>query len=103
MRAVVVWTTVPDARFARKIARALVEKKLAACVSFREGFESVYRWKKKIECVSETLLIIKTSKEKLGLLEKAVRAAHPYEVPEFLAVEASGSKKYLSWIQGSLK
>ena len=104
MRALVVWTTAPDMKTARKLARLLVDQRLAACVSLRKGFESVYRWKKKIECVSEVLLIIKTPKAKWFELAKTIRSHHPYEVPEILAVEAAaGSKEYLSWMERSLR
>ena len=104
MRAFVVLTTTPDKKSARKIGEILVRRKLAACVSIRDGFESVYRWKGRIERAAETILIIKTSKAKLPRLEKAIRANHPYELPEVLAMEASGgSKDYLKWMENSLK
>ena len=104
MRALVVWTTAPDLREARKLARFLVDRKLAACVSLRSGFESVYSWKKKIETASEILLVIKTSKAKWVDLEKMIRSRHSYKIPEVLAVEAaSGSKEYLNWIESALR
>ena len=103
MRAFVVFTTAPDLKSARRIACAVVDQKLAACVSLRSGFESVYRWKKKIVRSSEVLLILKTSKERLRSLEKAVLAAHPYDTPEFLSLPVhSGSKRYLGWLADSL-
>ena len=104
MRALVVLTTTPDVRSARKLARHLVEKKLAACVSFREGFESVYRWKGKLERSSEVLLLVKTSQVCLARLQKAISKNHPYEIPEFLAIPVSrGSGSYLGWLEDSLK
>ena len=104
MRAFVVLTTTPDKKSAEKIAGVLVRQKLAACVSLRGGFESVYRWKGKVERAAETLLIIKTSKAKFPKLEKAIRANHPYDVPEILGFGASaGSKPYLNWMEHSLK
>lgn len=104
MKAVVVWTTVPSAKSARRLAQILLAGKLAACVSFREGFESVYRWKKKVETAKEVLVVIKSSKKALPALQRAVSELHPYELPEFLVFEAAGgSKKYLEWIQGCLE
>ena len=104
MRALVVLTTTPDKKSARKIAGSLIQKRLAACVSIGGGFESVYRWKGKVARASEILLIIKTSKTKLSKLEKIIRVGHPYKVPEVLAIEAAGgSKDYLSWMEDSLK
>ena len=100
----VVQTTAPDVKSARRLARLIVRRRLAACVTFRGGFESVYRWKGKIENSPETVLTMKTSKARLAALEKTVRANHPYQVPEFLAVKvAAGSKDYLHWIEKSLR
>ena len=94
----------PDVAAARKLARALLAKKLAACVSFREGFESVYRWKGKIERVSEVLVLIKTAGAQLKQLEKEIRQNHPYEIPEFLVIPVSkGSEDYLRWMGTVLK
>ena len=94
----------PDLKSARRLARGLVSRRLAACVSFRDRFESLYRWKGKIAKASETVLMIKTSGAGLRPLEKAVRARHPYEVPEFLAMEvSSGSKDYLKWVESSVR
>jgi periplasmic divalent cation tolerance protein len=84
----------------RRIAKAVVEKRLAACVNvISEPVESVYRWKEKIESAKEILLVIKTTARRLRDLEKQIANLHSYEVPEFLvlAVE-SGSKKYLAWL-----
>ena len=104
MRFSVVWTTVPDGRTARRLARLLVERKLAACVSCRDGFQSVYHWKGVIEKAYETLVVIKTSTGKLACLEKVLREHHPYDIPEFLVFPVSkGSKEYLTWMKDSLK
>jgi periplasmic divalent cation tolerance protein len=84
----------------RKIAKALVEERLAACVNVvSTPVESVYRWKDKIESAEEILLVIKTTARRLRGLEKQIANLHSYDVPEFLvlAVE-SGSKKYLAWL-----
>ena len=89
---------------ARKIAKALVEKRLAACVNlFSAPVESVYRWKGAVEKAREWLLMIKTSGKQLKKLEEEVKRLHSYETPEFLVVGvAGGSKEYLSWLGESL-
>lgn len=89
---------------ARKIARALVEKRLAACVSIVAApVESVYRWNGKVEKARERLLLIKTSVKRLKQVEEKVLRLHSYETPEFLVVTvAGGSKGYLTWLGTSL-
>jgi periplasmic divalent cation tolerance protein len=84
----------------RKIARAMVTKRLAACVNIVSvPVESIYRWKGKVERAREFLLVIKTTARRLNELEKAITRLHSYEVPEFLAIEVgSGSKKYVHWL-----
>ena len=99
MQAVTVWTTAPDVSTAQKIARGLVEKRLAACVSVLPGLRSTYRWKKKIEKAREALLIVKTSKDRWKAVQKFILSVHPYEVPELLVLPVTGGyKKYLNWI-----
>ncbi len=90
---------------ARKIAKAVVGKRLAACVNIMGGtVESVYWWKGKVETGRERLLLIKTSAKKLRRLEEEVRRRHSYEVPEFLVVEvAGGSREYVSWLADVLR
>ena len=100
MSAIVVLTTVPDSRTGQKIAQALVRKKLAACVSMSGGLRSVYHWKGKVQSARETLLIIKTSRSLFSKLEKALKAVHPYESPEIIALPVVlGSAKYLKWVE----
>ena len=100
----IVLTTVPDRRSGRRIARHLVREKLAACVSTGGFFHSVYRWKGKLEAARETLLIIKTSRRLFSKLEKALKARHPYELPEIIALPVTGgSAEYLRWIEDSVK
>jgi periplasmic divalent cation tolerance protein len=84
----------------RKIARAVVTKRLAACVNvISTSVESIYRWKGKVEQAREFLLIVKTTARRLKELEKEITRLHSYEVPEFLAIEVgSGSKKYVDWL-----
>ena len=100
----IVLVTCGSAAEARKIAEALVKKRLAACVNLVAApVESVYRWKGKLDKSRERLLIIKTSKTRLRALEREVLRLHSYETPEFIALPiSSGSSKYLSWIAQSL-
>jgi periplasmic divalent cation tolerance protein len=85
---------------ARRIARAVVTKRLAACVNIvLSPAESVYRWKNKIEKAREYLLLIKTTANRLAGLEREVKRLHSYEIPEFIALPiAAGSREYLSWL-----
>ena len=85
---------------ARKITKAVVEKRLAACVNVvSASVESVYRWKGKVDSAKEFLLVIKTTALRLKDLEKEVARLHSYEVPEFLVLAVEGgSKKYLAWL-----
>ena len=90
---------------ARKIARGVVGKNLAACVNIgTAAVESVYWWKGKVETAKEFLLVMKTSAPRLSALEKEVKRLHSYEVPEFIVLEvAAGSKDYLKWVQQSVQ
>ncbi len=100
---IVVMVTCGSAREARRIARALVERRLAACANILAApMRSIYRWKGKVESASEFLLLLKTSRRKFAALEKAVRALHRYDVPEIIALPiAAGSRDYLAWISDS--
>jgi len=86
---------------AKRIARAVVEARLAACVNILSGaVTSIYRWKGKVESARERLLVIKTSRKHLAKLQATVERLHSYEVPEFIALPiASGSRKYLAWME----
>jgi periplasmic divalent cation tolerance protein len=100
----IVLVTCGSAAEARKIAEAVVKKRLAACVNILAApIASVYGWKGKLEKSHERLLIIKTGKTRLQALEREVLRLHSYETPEFIAIPISGgSSKYLSWIAQSL-
>jgi periplasmic divalent cation tolerance protein len=89
---------------ARKIARAILTKKLAACVNIVNGLESHYWWQGKLESARECLLLIKTTRARQRVVMNAVKAAHSYEVPEviFVPVEA-GERNYLNWLRKSVK
>jgi periplasmic divalent cation tolerance protein len=88
---------------ARKIAQALVERRLAACVNIVPGVESVYRWQDKVETAGEWLLVMKTTAGAFPGLRQALLELHSYEVPEclMLAVE-DGDTAYLEWIGESV-
>lgn len=95
----VVLCTVPDQETGRTIADILLEKRLAACVSLSGALESHYRWEGKIHRDPECCLVIKTREGLFAQLEEAIRSAHPYDVPEIIALPIlRGSASYLSWI-----
>ena len=89
---------------ARKVAKAILTRKLAACVNIVDGLESHYWWQGKIENAREYLLLIKTTRAEERSIINAVKAAHSYQVPEviFLPVVA-GERKYLNWLRKSVK
>ena len=98
-----VLTTCGSIEEGRTIGRALVEKKLAACVNIVPQIESVYRWQGKVEDSTETMLLIKTGAEQLAALEARILALHSYETPEFLVLGVdAGSAGYLDWLMASL-
>lgn len=89
----------PDAATAERIATALVEERLAACVTIVPGLRSIYRWEGAIQAADEALLLIKTLPEHYPRLQDRLRELHPYELPELLAVEtAFGLPEYLRWV-----
>jgi periplasmic divalent cation tolerance protein len=100
----IVLCTVPDEAAAQRIASALVAEQLAACVNIVPGITSVYRWKGAIENATELLLIIKTTAAVYTRLQDRIRALHPYELPEVIAVSLDqGLPDYLAWIRTSLE
>jgi len=90
---------------ARRIARGVVEARLAACVNIVGApVESIYRWKGKVEKAREFLLVMKTTAARLAALEREVKRLHSYDVPEFIALGvAAGSRGYLAWLIASVK
>jgi periplasmic divalent cation tolerance protein len=95
----IVLTTVGDKGAADKLARQLVEGRLAACVNIVGPIRSVYRWKGQVQDDGEFLLLIKTTAERAADLRAAMKAMHPYELPECLELAPSeGSEEYLAWI-----
>jgi len=89
----------------RKIARGVIQRRLAACVNVsRSPMNSYYTWKGKLEVAREYLLVMKTTVKRLPQLEKEVKRLHSYEVPEFIALPITyGSRAYLSWVQRSVR
>jgi periplasmic divalent cation tolerance protein len=93
-------TTTASADDARRIAGALVERRLAACVQIVGPIESVYRWQGQVETATEFQCWIKSRSELYESVEQLVRELHPYDVPEILAVPvAAGSSAYLEWLR----
>jgi len=95
----IVLTTAASQEEAKKIAHALVERRLAACVNIVPQIESIYRWQQKIETATEWLLLIKTQAESFERIRAAIKELHSYELPECVMLEvAAGSSEYLNWI-----
>lgn len=102
---VVVLVTCGSAREAKRIARELVARKLAACVNVLEApVRSTYRWKGKVETATERLLLIKSSRKFLTALHAEVERLHSYDIPEFIALPIiAGSPAYLRWLDDCLR
>ena len=99
----IVLTTAGSAEEAQKIARHIVEQRLAACVNIVPKIESVYRWQGKVESSAEWLLLIKTTVEKFPNVRNAIRELHSYDLPECIAIAVEdGSEEYLDWIADSV-
>ena len=97
-------TTVADRNEAERIAHALVEEQLAACVNIATGVRSVYRWEGAVETADELLLLIKTTVEKIDKLRVRLGELHSYELPEFIVLDVTdGSAGYLDWIAASVR
>ena len=100
----IVLCTVPDQETGGRIANALVTEQLAACVNIIPGITSVYRWKGAVEQDQEALLLIKTGQDRWQPLQERIRALHPYELPEIIAVPIhTGQTDYIEWITSCLK
>ena len=97
-------TTTATKEDAQKIARYLVEQKLAACAQITGPIESTYAWKDKVETAGEWLCLIKTRENLFAEAEAAIKKLHPYETPEIIAVPiVRGSKEYLQWLDEEIK
>ncbi len=101
---IVVQTTCGSEADARRIARHLVELRLAACVAITPGVVSTYRWKDAIEEDQECLLTMKTRRDLFASLASELRKVHPYEVPELIALPiVDGTEDYLKWMDAELQ
>lgn len=100
MSVLICLTTCPDRATADRIATALVDERLAACVNILPGIHSTYRWQGEVVRDDELLLLIKTTRDRLEALRARLPEIHPYELPELLAVEpADGLPAYLDWVR----
>jgi len=99
MSALLVITNLPDRAAAEKLAEALIHKRVAACVNILAPCRSVYRWNGAVQHDEEHPVLIKTTGERYAALEAAIREAHPYELPEIVAVPIErGLPAYLDWV-----
>lgn len=100
---VIVLVTAPDLKTARRLARAALEARLAACANLAPGIESHYWWQEKIETSAEVLMLVKTTTARLAALEKLVLEMHPYDTPEFVVLPIDhAAKRYLKWWMSSV-
>ena len=99
----VILSTCPNRASAEKIARQLINDKIAACVNILPGITSIYPWKGRIETAQEHLLIVKTREDQYQAVEKSIQTYHPYELPEIIAVPIETAlPQYLQWIDSCL-
>ena len=99
MSCLLVVTNLPDRAAAERLADALIEKNVAACVNILAPCRSVYRWKGAVQHDEEHPMLIKTTAARYPALEQAIRAGHPYELPEIIAVPVEqGLPAYLDWV-----
>jgi len=94
----------PGRALARRIAHALVDSRLAACVQIVGPIESTYRWQGRIDTAREWLCLIKTTQARFRQVVGAIEALHPYDTPEIIAVPiAAGSQRYLNWLAAAVR
>jgi len=99
MSTLLVFTNLPDRAAAERLADSLVESRLAACINILAPCRSVYRWKHVVRHDEEHPMLIKSTAEAYPALEAAIRAGHPYELPEIIAVPVErGLPAYLDWV-----
>ena len=99
----IVLVTCPTRAVAKRLARALIDQRLAACVNIIPAVESVYVWRQKVESAKEVLLVIKTIPKRFPSLQRFVRAHHPYHIPEIIALPIlDGHPPYLRWVAESV-
>ena len=94
-----IMSTFPDAQTARRVARQIVEERLAACANVLPSIKSIYRWQGKVEESEESLVLIKTTVDRFAAMQTTLRRLHPYEVPEIVALPIDrGLPDYLRWV-----
>jgi periplasmic divalent cation tolerance protein len=99
MPILIVLSTFPDKDTAQRIARALVEDGLVACVNVLPGVQSIYRWEDRVEAAEEVLAVMKTTEEAYPRLEARLKELHPYEVPEIIALPVERAEAaYAKWV-----
>jgi periplasmic divalent cation tolerance protein len=99
MEPLLVLTNLPDVASAEKLAHALIESRAAACVNVLAACRSIYRWKDGVETAAEIPLLIKTTRAAYPQVEEIIRAQHPYDVPELIAIPITlGLPDYLDWL-----
>ena len=104
MQYIQIVTTTETSEEAQKIARALIDRRLAACVQIAGPITSVYRWKGEVETAEEWMCVAKTREDLYAEAEAAIREHHSYEVPEILGMPIEhGSASYLNWLDAELK
>ena len=100
---IVVLTTCDSEKHAEKLARHLLEQRVAACVNILPKARSIYRWKEKVEETAEWVLIIKSRRDLFAALRAEIQKLHTYEVPELIALPVvDGSEAYLAWLDAQL-
>ena len=100
---ILILTTMPDDDHADAIARTLVDERLAACVNVCPPMMSTYRWKGAVEREAERQIVIKTARDRRAALEARLRELHPYDLPEFVVIDAGASEGYAAWVSGETK
>jgi periplasmic divalent cation tolerance protein len=98
---VLVLTTMPDDTRAEELARTVVDERLAACVNVSSPIVSTYRWKGTVETATERQLTMKTTRAQLPALEARLKSLHPYELPEWIVLDAGASRAYAAWVSGA--
>lgn len=99
----IVLTTLSADADAATIARTLIDERLAACVNILPPMTSVYRWQGKVEQEREQQIVIKTAQDRVWALQARLRQLHPYELPEFLVLDATASDAYFAWVGESAR
>jgi periplasmic divalent cation tolerance protein len=104
MKNLLVLTNLPDRESAEKLAALLIEQRLAACVNILAACTSLYRWNGELQHDEEHPLLIKTAEDRYAALQAAIRANHPYELPEIIAVPITdGLPAYLRWVESETR